>query len=132
MKCGILTWVSNVKDLFETSPSDEEPDKTRSVGGPVNETSTADGALCDDTSRVDGALNETSVADTAFNAPFSADQDEGADQEKGAEEDDGFEEDKEGPLSRLIDQAKYISQSLDNTLATLMKLKVNITNLVIG
>ncbi|KAG0628179.1 hypothetical protein M758_1G006800 [Ceratodon purpureus] len=96
-------------DSFETSSSNEDSYESPAVGGVLNRTSAAD-----------GALNETSGVEHDEGIT----EDEGADQEKGAEEDDGDEEG--GPLSGLIDQAKYISESLDNTLATLMILKGNI------
>ena len=101
-----------MKDSFETSSSNEDSYESPAVGGVLNRTSAAD-----------GALNETSGVEHDEGIT----EDEGADQEKGAEEDDGDEEG--GPLSGLIDQAKYISESLDNTLATLMILKVDNTYL---
>jgi hypothetical protein len=99
----------NMLKLVEIDSSDEESNEIPTANEKSNETPAADGGLYE-TSTADGAVNET----------YGVDQGEGADTEKAAEGDKG-----DGLLSGLMDQAKYISQSLDDTLTTLMKLKVD-------
>lgn len=110
-----------MKDLFETSSEDDEPNEA------PNEASAADEVY--ETSLTDEAVNDTSVTQGILNETFAADQeDEVKDNIDGTRKDSRTQEDNgSGLLCGLIDQAKYISKSLDTTLATLIKLKVDYT-----
>jgi len=54
------------------------------------------------------------------------DKEKGSDEEKRIDEKNGS-----GPFNGLLDQAKYITKSLDNTITTLLQLKVDGCNTTI-
>lgn len=75
-------------------------------------------------------MNETSIVDDEKKPNEKEGIDEGVDEEKRIDKEKKVDENKgsgplSGPLAGLLDHAKFITKSLDNTITTLLKLKVD-------